>query len=74
MKNPWKLIAKSKNPIIVPKESYELKGFVDNVVFSTGAIPDLDGRHLLIYSGAADSLTTVKKVLIKDILDSLEAI
>jgi predicted GH43/DUF377 family glycosyl hydrolase len=74
LKKPWKLIAKSKNPIITPKEEYEKKGFVPNVVFSTDAVLDLDKKHLLIFSGGGDSVVEVKKVLLKDIMDSLEVV
>ncbi|HJZ18916.1 MAG TPA: hypothetical protein VJ208_02325 [Candidatus Nanoarchaeia archaeon] len=74
LKKPWKLIAKSKNPIITPKKEYEKNGFVKNVVFSTDAVLDKDKKHLLIFSGGGDSVVSVKKVLLKDVLDSLERV
>jgi len=43
-------------------------GFVNNVVFPSEGIPDLDGKHLLVFSGGGDSVTTVKRVAIDDIL------
>ncbi len=74
LKKPWKLIAKSPNPIIVPKKEYEKEGFVNNVVFSTDAVLDLDKKHLLIFSGGGDSVVSVKKILLQDILNSLKKV
>ena len=71
LKNPRTLIAKTKRPLIVPKRSYEKKGFVDNVVFSTGLVLDENKKDLLIYSGGADKVVTVKKIKLNDILKSL---
>ena len=73
-KNPEKVIARSpKNkPLIIPNKWYEKKGFVNNVVFPTGAVLDLDGKHLLIYCGGADKFTSVKKILIEDIFNQME--
>ncbi|MFA5857264.1 MAG: glycosidase [Candidatus Pacearchaeota archaeon] len=72
--NPEKILARTaKNkPLFLPNKDYEKNGFVNNVVFPTGVVLDIDKKSLLIYSGAADRFITVKKVLIKDILESLE--
>ena len=74
LKNPEKILARTpKNrPLFKPEEKYEKKGFVDNVVFPTGLIKDLNNKDLLIYSGAADKYITVKKIPLNEILDSLE--
>lgn len=72
--NPTKIIAKSPHPIISPKKQYEKEGFVDNVVFPTGAIQSYDKKDLLIFSGGADSVTTVKRVALADVMKSLRKI
>lgn len=74
LKNPKKVIARTpKNkPLIKPAESFEKEGFMKNVVFPTGAVMDLNGKDLLIYSGGADSVVTVRRIAIRDILKSLE--
>ncbi|MBU0662407.1 MAG: glycosylase [Candidatus Diapherotrites archaeon] len=64
-------ITPAKEPLFAPKYKFEREGFVGGVVFPTAAIPDLDGKSLLIYSGAADSCTTVRKIKIRAILNSL---
>jgi beta-1,2-mannobiose phosphorylase / 1,2-beta-oligomannan phosphorylase len=74
LQKPGKLIAKSINPIIVPRKTYERKGYVNNVIFPTGLVADLDKKSLLVFSGAGDSVVTVKKILLKDVLKTLTKI
>lgn len=76
LNNPEKILARTpKNkPLFKPNSKFEKKGFVNNVVFPTGAILDLDKKHLLIYSGTADRYISIKRVLIKDIMNSLERV
>ncbi len=75
-KNPGKIIARSPktHPLFSPKKNYEKKGFVNNVIFPSEAILDLNKKDLLIFSGAGDSVITVKKVAIKDILSHMHFI
>lgn len=74
LKNPERILARTpKNkPLIKPSEKFEKKGFIDNVVFPTGAVLDLKEKDLLIYAGGADRFVSVRKLSIKDILNSLE--
>jgi predicted GH43/DUF377 family glycosyl hydrolase len=72
LKNPEKVIARSQKPLIKPIKPYEKKGFVNNVIFPTGAIPDLDKKHLLIYSGGADRVVSVKKISFKEIFKNMK--
>ncbi len=74
LKNPEKILARTpKNkPLIKPLQTFEKKGFIDNVVFPTGAVLDLKEKDLLIYAGGADRFVSVRKMKISDILKSLE--
>ncbi len=74
LKNPEKILARSpKNkPLIKPEEKYEKKGFMNNVVFPTGIVKDLNNKDLLIYSGGGDEVISVKKIGIKKILNHME--
>lgn len=49
---PWKVIGKSREPILSPDMNYERVGDVGNVVFSNGWIAEDDGRVKIYYSGA----------------------
>ncbi|HLD58870.1 MAG TPA: hypothetical protein VI977_04495 [archaeon] len=74
LKNPERVIARSpeQKPLIEPLQDYEKHGFVSNVVFPTAAIPDLNGKDLLLYCGGGDRAISVKKIALKEILNSME--
>ena len=55
-------------------KKYEKEGFVNNVVFTTGLVVDENGRNLLLFSGGADRVVTVKKVALKDVMGSLKKV
>ena len=71
-KMPQKLIGKSQEPILLPTKKYEQGTFEDKkVVFPTGAVFDENNNYLLLFNGAGDRITTVKKVKIEDILKKI---
>lgn len=74
LKSPEKILARSPKdqPLFAPTEKHEKKGFISNVVFPTGAIIDLNKKDLLVYLGGADSVISVKKIKLKDILKHME--
>ena len=73
LKNPEKILARSpKNKPLFTPGKYGKSGFLDNVVFPTGAVIDTNKKDLLVYSGGADSVITVRKLSIKEIMDSME--
>jgi len=69
LKNPSIVIARTKEPLFVPEEDWELNGDVDNVVFPTGNAV-FDGR-LYMYYGAADSRIAVASVEVEELLHEL---
>ena len=73
LKDPEKVLARTPKtePLMKPNKAYEKKGYVNNVIFPTGLVRDLNGEDLLIYSGGADSITSVQKMPIKKILNSM---
>ena len=76
LNDPGKVIARTpaRKSLFSPSKRHEKKGFINNVVFPTGVVSDLNGKDLLVYSGGADSYTTVKRLNLKEILDSLEKV
>lgn len=52
LEKPWKVIGKSREPIISPDFNYERVGDVGNVVFSNGWIIEENGDVKIYYSGA----------------------
>jgi predicted GH43/DUF377 family glycosyl hydrolase len=71
-KNPLQLIARSGDPLLSPERDYEKHGFMPNVIFPTGAILSGDGENLMLFSGAADEVVTLKSIPIKSILQHLD--
>jgi beta-1,2-mannobiose phosphorylase / 1,2-beta-oligomannan phosphorylase len=69
LNKPWKVLARSNNPIMEPVAQYERTGFFGNVVFTNGQL--VDGDQLTIYYGASDSVICGAKFSITDILKTL---
>lgn len=67
LKNPWKVIGKTKEPIIMPDLDYERVGDVQNVVFTNGWVVEDNGGIKIYYSGADSNIclatTTVDYLL-----------
>lgn len=68
LKDPSKIIGVGDNWILQPEELYELTGYVHNVVFSCGAVPEDDG-FVKIYWGGADSVMCVGTAKIDDLVN-----
>ena len=72
LNNPLKRKMQTHEPIMIPEEPYETKGFVDNVVFPT-AIVERDDTYL-VYYGAADENTAVTAFKKTDLHDALKPV
>jgi predicted GH43/DUF377 family glycosyl hydrolase len=74
LKNPGKVCGRTHagKPLFEPELKSEKKGFNNNTVFPTAALLSVNRKHLLVYSGGADSVITMRKIRLKDILNSLE--
>jgi predicted GH43/DUF377 family glycosyl hydrolase len=75
--DPGRLLYRSPNPVLEPKESCELGeegSYVPNVVFTCGAVPSVDKEVLedddevLVYYGAADTATCVATAKVSDLI------
>jgi len=56
--NPARIIGVSDDWILQPEDPWEITGYVSNVVFTCGAVPEDDGS-VKIYWGGADSVMCV---------------
>jgi len=56
--NPARIIGVSDDWILQPEDPWEITGYVSNVVFTCGAVPENDGT-VKIYWGGADSVMCV---------------
>lgn len=67
--NTLKILGRTRGPLLVPLESYELLGHVPDVVFPTGAIIKKD--TLTVYYGAADMTVCMAHVNLSDLLGTM---
>jgi len=67
--NPTVIVGRTRGPILAPEESYELSGYIPDVIFPTGAL--IDGDLLAIYYGAADTTTCLAYVNLEDLLSTM---
>jgi predicted GH43/DUF377 family glycosyl hydrolase len=66
---PWRVLARSVDPIMTPQLEFEKRGFFPNVVFSNGHI--VNGDEITIYYGAADEYIGAARGSIGAIMKSL---
>lgn len=70
LKNPTKVLYRSKRPILEPEEHYENHGHKWGVVYSCGAV--IKGENLFVYYGGADKYVAVASIPIKELLTDLK--
>lgn len=68
LEDPSKMIAVGDEWILQPEEVYEITGYVHNVVFTCGAVPEEDGS-VKIYWGGADKVMCMGTANLEDLVD-----
>lgn len=69
LEQPWRVIARSEDPVMEPIEYYERDGFFGEVIFTNGHVTD--GDEVTIYYGASDSVVCAARFSIRELLDSV---
>ena len=70
LRDPSKIIGRTKTPILEPKEPYEKFGDVSSVVFPTGACV-VDNDKLFVYYGGADRVCCLATADLNYLLDQI---
>lgn len=70
LKDPRVIVGRTKGPIMVPQELYEVYGIIPNIVFPSGATLDKNGR-VDIYYGAADTVCAKASLNLPDLLSAM---
>jgi len=70
LNEPWKVLARSAEPIMEPLAEYERNGFFGSVVFTNGHL--VNGDEITLYYGASDSVICGAKLSLGEILQSLD--
>ena len=68
LEDPARIIGVADEWILQPEDPWEITGYVHNVVFTCGAIPEDDGT-VKIYWGGADTVMCVGTAKIDDLVD-----
>lgn len=80
LKNPRKIIGRTRGPLLVPEETYEKYGTQGNIIFPSGAIikkpkGKVAGKEsLIIYYGATDTTCAVAEVALEPLLLSMKTL
>lgn len=69
LKDPSKVIKRTRKPLLEPKEKYELWGDTQKVVFPEGAV--IINEEIFVYYGAADKKIGLATSRIDNLLESL---
>lgn len=69
LKNPFRIIARTDYPLLVPEEYYERIGLVPQVIFPSGAI--LDRKWIQLYYGAADTTCCLARIELDSLLGEM---
>ena len=67
--NPQKIIARTSDSLLEPREQYELFGKVPYTIFPSGSVVDKD--ELFVYYGAADTVGAVATINLDDLLTDM---
>lgn len=70
--DPHKVLMRSRRPLIIPTESYEHTGFVNEVIFTCGLIEDQN--KIRVYYGAGDDSIACCTLTIDEIWDNMKEI
>ena len=62
---PWRVLARRREPIMEPSARYEQNGFFSDVVFTNGHL--VDGDEVTIYYGAADRVICGARFSLREI-------
>ncbi len=68
-RDPARVLARSRDPILKPEAAYEREGFFGGVVFTCGLLAE--GDTVRVYYGAADGVTAVADLSLGEILGGL---
>lgn len=70
LEDPYRVIARSVEPIMEPMAEYEQTGFFGNVVFTNGQL--VEGDTITLYYGASDEVICGAQLSIKEIISTLK--
>lgn len=71
--DPSKILTDCRNYLLTPEKSYEMTGFVPNVVFPCATVQDAETGRMAIFYGAADTYSALAFTYVDDLIDYIKA-
>ncbi len=72
LEHPWKVLARSRVPILSPEMNYECDGFWGQVVFTCGLL--FEENRFKLYYGASDQSICYAEIDAEDVFQTLEPV
>ncbi|MDO8658398.1 MAG: hypothetical protein Q7K55_06655 [Candidatus Levybacteria bacterium] len=69
LKNPFEILGRTNEPILIPQMDYELYGNVSNIVFPSGAL--VHDKKLFVYYGASDTTCSLATCNLDDLISEI---
>ncbi|MCP3027876.1 glycoside hydrolase family 130 protein [Halobacillus sp. A5] len=69
LENPARVLARTRQPILVPEAEYEVNGFFNQVVFTCGVT--LQNDKVQVYYGVADTSMAVAELSLRELMEEL---
>lgn len=66
---PFRVVARTPRPILLPIEPYELNSPNGDVVFATGAVKTIDGEGVDLFYGSGDAIVSKARFNLKQLLN-----
>ena len=73
LEEPWKVMYRTNQAILLPEAPYEVTGYVPNVVFPVTALVDGPTGRIALYCGAADTYTSLAFCQISELVAFIKA-
>jgi predicted GH43/DUF377 family glycosyl hydrolase len=70
LEQPWRVLKRSRRPVLSPEAAYENAGFWGRVIFPCGCL--YERGTVTLYYGAADRCTCMAELSLDDILETLD--
>jgi beta-1,4-mannooligosaccharide/beta-1,4-mannosyl-N-acetylglucosamine phosphorylase len=73
LERPWLVVARGRDYLLAPRESYERVGDVPNVVFPCAALVDRGRDRLTVYYGGADTVVCLAHGHLSEVVASVRS-
>ena len=66
---PFKVISRAAEPVLLPREPYELNSRNGEVVFATGAVKTPDNKAVELFYGSGDTIVSKARFNLRELVE-----